>query len=225
MPSIRWLGHACFALEQDKDLVLLDPFIKDNPSLPQKPKLNPTLILVTHGHFDHFGDALDISKASGATIHTTPELAGYCESQGAKATGSHMGGMVKYPFGWVKLVPAFHSSSLPNGTTMGNPVGMVVRFHNITFYHSGDTCVFGDMKLIGELTPIDVAYLPVGDYYTMGIDEAVKAVELLQPKVAIPGHFGTWPLLNPDAQQFKQKAEAKTKTRVVILKPGETYQA
>ncbi|MBI2917149.1 MAG: metal-dependent hydrolase [Chloroflexi bacterium] len=224
MPTIRWLGHACFTLEQGKDLLVFDPFIKENPSLAQKPNLKPTLVLVTHGHFDHLGDALDIAQASGATIHTTPELAGYCSSKGAQATGSHMGGTVKYDFGWVKLVPAFHSSSLPDGTTVGNPVGMVVRFHGLTFYHAGDTCVFGDMKLIGELTPVDVAYLPVGDYFTMGIDEAVKATELLQPKVVIPGHFATWPLLNPDAQQFKQKVEARTKAKCVILKPGETYQ-
>jgi len=223
MATLRYLGHACFILEQQGTSILFDPFLTGNPLAPSLPELKPTLILVTHGHGDHLGDALDIAKRSGAPILTMVELASYCASKGAKATGANYGGKVAFDFGWVKLVPAWHTSSVPEGVYVGNPCGFVVNFFGKTFYHPGDTCVFEDMKLIAELTPIDVAYLPVGDFYTMGTDEAVKAVQLLQPKIVIPGHYGTFPVLVPNANDFRQSVERATTAQCVVLKPGETY--
>lgn len=228
MPRIRFYGHACFRLEQGDVQVLIDPFFTGNPHIKEIPAdLRPTNILVTHGHGDHLGDAIELAKANGATILATPELAGYCGRQGAAVDGAHMGGTVRFPWGSVKLVPAFHSSSVgPNlDIYAGNPVGMVVRFHGLTFYHAGDTCLFGDMRLIGEGNDLDVAYLPIGGHYTMDTEDALKAIELLRPRAIIPGHYNTWPVLEVDISAFKARVEAATRAKCVVLKPGEAYEA
>jgi len=227
MPRIRFYGHACFRLEHDGTQVLIDPFLTGNPFVPGMPAdMKPTTILVTHGHYDHLGDAVELAKQHGATILATPELAGYCARQGAAAEGAHMGGTARFSWGSAKLVPAFHSSSAgPNlDIYVGNPVGFVVRFFGVTFYHPGDTCLFGDMRLIGESSAIDVVYLPIGGLYTMDMDDALKAVQFLQPRVVIPGHYNTFPAIAVDAAGFKARVEATTSARCVILQPGEAYE-
>jgi len=222
MVRINYYGHDCFLLKGREKQVLIDPFLRGNPMTTQEPdELKPNLILVTHGHGDHLGDSIEISKASGAPVLGVFELANYCQKHGASTIGAHMGGTVKFDFGWVKLVPAWHSSSSPDGEYLGNPCGFVLHIDGVTFYHTGDTAVFGDMKLIAELTPIDVFLCPIGDHYTMGPAEALKAVELVNPRMVIPMHFNTFPPISQDPRQFKNEVEKKLSgIRVTVLAPG-----
>jgi L-ascorbate metabolism protein UlaG (beta-lactamase superfamily) len=228
MPRIRFFGQAAFRLEEGDTQVLIDPFFEGNPFLSGAPAdLKPSNILVTHAHGDHLGDAVPLAKRHGATILSTPEVASYCAKQGAAVEAAHIGGTVKYPWGSVRFVPALHSSSAPDdySPTLGVPVGFVVRFGGIVFYHAGDTGLFSDMRLIAERDSIDVAYLPIGGHYTMDIDDAVKAAGFLRPRVIIPGHYDTTPLIRCDPGEFKSKVEAATRAKCVILKPGEAYDA
>ncbi|MBI4319353.1 MAG: metal-dependent hydrolase [Chloroflexi bacterium] len=225
MTKITYLGHSCFTLEKDGALILIDPFLTGNPMAAAGPaQVNPTLILATHGHGDHLGDAVDVSKRTGAPIMGTYELGMRCQAAGAKVVAGHYGGIVSFDFGKVKIVPAWHSSSIGDDLLFaGNPCGFVVTFPDTTVYHAGDTTVFGDMRLIAQATPIDIALLPIGGFYTMGVDDAVIAVELLQAKEVIPMHYDTMDVIKQDPLEFKQKVEARTKAQVVILKPGEAY--
>lgn len=223
MISIKFLGHSCFLIDDGKkNRVLIDPFISGNPlAAVKKEDLNPTLILVTHGHGDHVGDAVDISLRSGAEILGVYELVNYCTSQGARGHHAHMGGKIKYDFGWVKLVPALHSSSSSDGTYTGNPVGFVINFHNHHIYHAGDTGIFGDMELIGRLYGVDTALLPIGGTFVMDIPDAVEAAKMLRCKTVIPMHYKTFPPIEADPEEFKRLLEEKTQAKAIILKPGE----
>lgn len=225
MIDITYLGHSCFSLQRDHAQILIDPFLTGNPLAAAAPeKLNPDLILVTHGHGDHLGDAVAISKRTGVPVLAVYEMAQRCGKAGAKVIGAHYGGAVSFDFAKVKLVPAWHSSSVGDEFLYaGNPCGFVVQFPDKTIYHAGDTTVFGDMKLIAEMTPIDVALLPIGGHFTMGIDDAVKAVELISPAVVIPMHYNTMPEIEQDPLEFKARVESSLKTRVVVLKPGEQH--
>jgi len=226
MAKLTFYGHACFSLEQGDTTLLFDPFLTGNPAVERYPaELKPTVVLVTHAHGDHIGDAVRIAKDTGACLVSIPETARYAASQGvANVAAGNMGGSISFDFGFVKFVPAWHSSSLgEEHLSVGNPCGFVVKFFNHVVYHTGDTCVFGDMKIIAELTPIDVALIPIGGYYTMDIPEAVKAVELIQPKIAIPMHYGTWPVIEQDPEKFKAEVEKRTKTRCIILRPGASW--
>lgn len=227
MTKITYLGHSCFSLEREGKRILIDPFLTGNPLAATSPdKLNPNLILVTHGHGDHIGDAVAISKRTGAPILAVNETALRCGQAGGNATAANHGGTVSYDFAKVKIVPAWHSSSFGNELAYsGTPCGFVIQFPDTTVYHAGDTTVFGDMKLIAEITPINVALLPIGGHYTMGIDDAVKAVELICPNVTIPMHYNTLPEIKQDPEEFKKKVESKLNLKVVILKPGEEYAA
>ena len=212
MATLKYYGHACWELKQDTTSVLIDPWFTGNPHAGSVPAdLKPTLILVTHAHGDHLGDAVAISKSSGAAIVATPELANWCTSQGAKAQSLHMGGTLKQGFGWVKTIPAFHTSSIGSDQgprMLGTPVGFIVNFFGTTIYHAGDTCVFGDMKLFAELTPIDIAILPMGGHFTMDVQEATKAVELIRPKVAIPMHYKSFPVIQVEPEEFQKSVDA-----------------
>ncbi len=227
MPGARFYGHACFRLEQGDTQVLVDPFLTGNPHLAKMPEdMKPTTILVSHGHDDHLGDAIELARRNAATIVASPELAAFCSRQGVAVEGAHMGGTLKFPWGSVKLVQAFHSSSTgPNlDIFVGNPVGFVITFYDKVFYHPGDTALFGDMRLIGDRNKIDLAYLPIGGRYTMDVDDAVLAAQFLRPKAIIPGHYNTWPIIEANASDFKAKVESATDSKVVLLKPGEVYE-
>jgi L-ascorbate metabolism protein UlaG (beta-lactamase superfamily) len=185
------------------------------------------MILVTHGHDDHLGDAIEIAKRSGATIVSVFELASYCSRQGAKVHGMHIGGSHQFGPVKVKLTPAWHGSGLvKNETTeyLGTPCGFVFTLDGKTIYHAGDTGLFGDMAMVGRLHPIDLALLPIGDNFTMGPEDALEAVRLIKPNLVIPMHYNTWPLVEQDPQEFKRAVEAQTPAQVIILAPGETYE-
>jgi len=228
MLTIRYLGHSAFSLEADGKQVLIDPFLTGNPaSAVSADEVNPTTILLTHAHNDHVGDAVELSKRTGATIFATHELATYLGQKGAKAVGANHGGTVAFDGGTAKFVPAWHTSAYLDGDTFvapGVPAGFVVRFGGQTVYFAGDTCLFGDMALIGE-EGLDIAVLPIGDHFTMGPADAVRAVKLLKPKVVIPCHYNTFPPIQQDPEQFKRDVETQTGARCVILKPGEAYEA
>ena len=208
MPKITFLGHSAFYMEGEKGKLVIDPFLTGNPVAQIKPEdLKVDFVLLTHGHGDHIGDAVDIAKANNATIIAPFELANYCADQGANVHPMHIGGARQFPFGKVKLTIAHHGSAAPDGTYTGNPCGFLITMDGKTFYHSGDTGLFYDMKLIGEMNSIDVAVLPIGDNFTMGVDDAVKATEFLKPKMVIPMHFKTFDVIDVEPGDFVSKVK------------------
>lgn len=226
--KVTFLGHACFLL-QGESTVLIDPFITGNPSAGVDPKdINADIILVSHGHFDHLGDAVTIAKNTGATIVSVFEVANYCDQFGVQTHAMHIGGSNRFGPVKVKLTPALHGSGLPreDGTMqyLGNPCGFIFTLDGKTIYHSGDTGLFSDMELIGKRHPIDLALLPIGDNFTMGPEDALEAVKLIKPNVVIPMHYNTWPLIAQNPEEFKQDVESETPARVIILQPGESYE-
>ena len=225
MPSIKYLSHSSFWIEAGGKKLLIDPFITGNPKATVKSAdLKPDYILLTHGHGDHLGDGLAIAKASGATIIAPNELAVYCDSKGAKAHTMHIGGGHNFDFGRVKLTIAHHGSAVredDHWEYMGEPCGFLITSEGKTVYHAGDTGLFLDMKLIGEINTIDLALLPIGDNFTMGVDDAIKAVEFLKPKQVVPMHYDTFDLIAADPKKFAAGAE-KSGAKVTILGIGET---
>ncbi|AKB48285.1 hypothetical protein MSKOL_2508 [Methanosarcina sp. Kolksee] len=222
---ITWLGHSAFLFEADKKL-LIDPFISGNPLAPCSPEeLNPDIIAVTHGHRDHLGDTIEIGKRVGCRIISVHEVANYIKSKGVFAEGMGKGGTVNVEGMKLTMTEALHSSSIDaSGFSFdgGSPAGFIIRINGHSIYHAGDTGVFGDMKLIGELYEPELALLPIGDKFTMGIKEATKAVELIQPKIVIPMHYSTFDVIKQDPEEFKRAVEAKVDTKVIIMKPGES---
>lgn len=223
--KIIWLGHSAFLFEAEQKL-LIDPFISGNPLAPCSPdKLNPDIIAVTHGHRDHLGDAIEIGKRTGCRIISVHEVANYIKSKGVFAEGMGKGGTVNIEGIKLTMTEALHSSSIDaSGFSFdgGSPAGFIIQINGHSIYHAGDTGVFGDMKLIGELYKPEVALLPIGDRFTMGIKEATKAVELIQPQIVIPMHYNTFDVISQDPEEFKRAVEAKVDTKVVIMKPGES---
>ena len=221
MPQITFWGHACFLLsENGKETILLDPFISENPLSPVNvEEVKADYILLSHAHWDHLGDAYDLAGKNGATIISTSEIAKQAIKDGFKAHAQHLGGRHKFPFGSVKLTLALHGS----GIAGGHACGFVVDYYGKKIYFAGDTGLFSDMKLIGELDSLDVALLPIGDNFTMGLDDAVIAASFVQAKVVIPYHYNTWPLIEADPKEFKTKVEDKTGSYCIILDPGSSY--
>ncbi len=216
--TIKFLGHAGFVVSDESRAVAIDPFLTGNPVAVDKPdEIKAQAIVLTHGHPDHVGDTVQIAKANGATVYGAFELCNHLTGQGVEnVEPMNPGGKVPTDFGYVALTQAFHSSS-NDGGYMGMPCGAVVRFGALTFYHCGDTALFSDMKLIGELYQPDVAAIPVGDRFTMGPEHGAKAAELIKPKIAIPVHYATWPLLVEDISEFTPSG-----VDVKALKPGES---
>lgn len=221
MPKLTFLGHACFLLEDEgKETLLFDPFLKDNPKAPLSPEqLQVDYILLSHAHFDHRGDAYTVAQANKSMIISTADVAEDAAEQGIAAHGLNIGGKFNFPFGWVKCTQALHSAGIAGGV----PCGFVVNYCGQNIYFAGDTGLFSDMKLIAELTPLEIALLPIGDNYTMGIDDAVIAASYLKAGTVIPYHYNTWPLIAADPQEFKAKVEDKTGSRCVIIAPGESH--
>ncbi len=217
--SITFLGHAGFLLSDGTHTVAIDPFLTGNPVATMKPdEVEVQSIVLTHGHADHLGDTVAIAKANDATVFGAFEIVEYMGEQEIKGEPGNPGGKITADFGWVAFTQAFHSSSY-NGRYMGMPCGAVVRMGGVTVYHLGDTGIFGDMKLLGEIYQPDIALVPTGDRFTMGPELATRAMEMIKPKVAIPMHYGTWPLLLPDASGFEPKG-----VEVKEMEPGETWQ-
>jgi L-ascorbate metabolism protein UlaG (beta-lactamase superfamily) len=236
MTDIRFLGQSCFEITDGSTRVLIDPFLK--PNNPISPVTGaeldaPTQILVTHGHVDHLADAAEIAKRTSAPIAALTELARWFAAQGVEDTSDpNLGGTVTFDGGWAKMVQAFHTSTAPggedpfsaeSGVAIGQAAGWVVEVGGTTFYHLGDTCLFGDMKLIAERTPVDVALVPIGGHYTMDRHDAVVAVDLIAPKIVIPMHYNTFPPIEADAEAFKSDVETKTSAHCVVLDPGESH--
>ena len=224
---IHYFGHSAFALEtEDKQAVIIDPFITGNPHMQGKslPKgLVFSHILLTHGHGDHSGDAESLAKLHGATVVAPFELANLLASKGVKSFPCALGGKLEFPWGWMRLVPATHSSSF-EGKYAGASVGIVLHIGGVTIYHSGDTGLFGDMELIGKRYNLDLALLPIGGTFTMDIEEAVEAVKMLKPKEVIPMHFNTFPVVKADPQQFKHLVEEETGKKVQVMAAGDIYE-
>jgi L-ascorbate metabolism protein UlaG (beta-lactamase superfamily) len=220
---VRWLGHACLLVESDGKRILIDPFLTDNPAAAVKAEqVTADFILVSHGHGDHVGDTVAIARRTSATVVANYEITEWLKKKGvAKVHGQQHGGGHGFPFGRVKLTLAFHGSALPDGANGGNPCGFLLYLNDgKKVYDAADTGLFGDMKLIGE-EGIDLAILPIGDNFTMGPDDALRAVKLLQPKKVLPIHYNTWDLIAQDAAAWAKRVKEETGVPVSVVKPGE----
>ena len=225
MVTITYHGHSCWEVSGGGHRMVIDPFLTGNSQADIKPDHFDKLdaIIVTHGHGDHLGDVPEIAKKTGALIVSNNEIAVYFNAKGLEAHPLHIGGGRQFPFGHVKLTIAHHGSSGPNGEYLGNPAGVVLTVDGKRIYHAGDTGLFLDMQLIGEMYgPLDVALLPIGDNFTMGIDDAVKAVEFLNAKMAIPMHYNTFPVIECDPEEFVGKVKTAGGNAKVVA-PGESY--
>jgi L-ascorbate metabolism protein UlaG (beta-lactamase superfamily) len=208
--TLKYFSHSAFQITTDDGIkILIDPFLDNNPTSPVKSKdVKADYIILSHAHGDHLGDTFKIATEDTLIICVN-ELANYCIGKGFKAHNMHIGGSFIFPFGKVKFTIAHHGSKTPEGDYAGEPAGIIITINNKTIYHTGDTGLFSDMKLIGEMNKIDYMLLPIGDNFTMGITDAVKAVELVNPKIAIPMHYNTFPVIVADPYEFKMKIENK----------------
>ncbi|HAN95715.1 MAG: metal-dependent hydrolase [Limnochordia bacterium] len=219
--KIQFLGHACFLLEGSPGKVLVDPFLSGNPlAAKTADEVEADYILVSHGHHDHVGDAVSIAKRTGAVICSTVEVAGELfEPEGLEVVAGNIGGRLPTSFGSVKLVPAQHGS----GVSGGLACGFVVEMDGKKIYHAGDTGLFADLQLLQD-EELDAALLPIGDYYTMGPADAVKAVEMIRPGLVIPMHYNTFPAIKQDPQEFKKSVDELDLCQVAVLAPGQSLE-
>lgn len=216
--KLRYFSHSAFQIKTDDGkLILIDPFLDGNPTSPVKSEdVRADYIILTHGHGDHIGDAFKIADKDETLFICVNELADYCSKNGFKAHNMHIGGGFDFEFGHVKFTIAHHGSLTPDNQYAGEPAGVLITIDGKTIYHTGDTGLFYDMKLIGEMNKIDYMMCPIGDNFTMGIDDAVKAVEFVNPGVAIPMHYNTFPVIEADPNKFKSKIEEKNKKCIVM---------
>jgi L-ascorbate metabolism protein UlaG (beta-lactamase superfamily) len=222
--DIRFLGHAAVELSDGDTNVLVDPFISGNPKATvEASELNPTHIFLTHGHGDHYGDIEDIAKRTGAQCVAIVEIANELQEKGIENVADpNIGGTVEFDGGWVRLVPAWHTSTTPGGTVT-IPAGLVISLGGKTVYHVGDTGLFSDLQLVKARDHIDVALVPIGGHYTMDRHDAVTAADWIGADTVIPIHYNTFPPIETDDEAFKSDVESKTSSKVVILQPGETH--
>ncbi|MDH5505949.1 MAG: metal-dependent hydrolase [Anaerolineae bacterium] len=224
MFKLTFYGHATFGLMVANYSVLVDPFLSDNPAASISASEVPAdFILVSHGHGDHIADAVPIAKRTGAKVISNFEIADWFNNQGIEAHPQHIGGGFNHPFGYLKLTQALHGSGMPDGSYGGNPTGFLLTTPDgDKIYLACDTGLFGDMALIGE-EGVDLAVLPIGDNFTMGPDDALRAVKLLQPKHVIPMHYDTWDLIKQDVQGWAKRVTDETSASVHVLQPGESF--
>jgi L-ascorbate metabolism protein UlaG (beta-lactamase superfamily) len=223
--EINYLGHSTVELVDGDTRILIDPFLAPhNPAAKvSADDVDPTHILLTHGHVDHTADAVAVAKRTGAECVAVVELAGWLGDQGVENTHDpNLGGTVEFDWGWVKLVQALHTSTTADGTSIGQAAGLVIKIGGTTVFHLGDTCLFSDLRLIAERTPVDVALIPIGGHYTMDRHDAVVAAKLIGAGTVIPMHYNTFPTIETDAEAFKTDVESKTKSKVAVLAPGES---
>ncbi|MEX2194051.1 MAG: metal-dependent hydrolase [Thermoleophilaceae bacterium] len=222
--DIRFLGHACFELTDGDTRVLIDPFLTGNPKAAAAASdLDPTHIFLTHGHADHIGDVADIAKRTGAQVVAIVEVANELSDAGVEnVSDPNIGGTVEFDGVWVRLTPAWHTSTTPGGT-VNTPAGMVIGLGGKVVYHLGDTALFSDLALPARRDDIDVALMCIGGHYTMDRHDAVAAAELVGAKTVIPCHYDTFPPIETDAQAFRTEVESKTSSQVVVLDPGGTH--
>jgi L-ascorbate metabolism protein UlaG (beta-lactamase superfamily) len=223
--DIRYLAHSAVELIDGETRILMDPFITGNPKATvSADELEPTHILLTHGHADHYGDIVEIANRTAAPVVAMAEIATELSELGVGSVHDpNLGGTVVFDWGWVKLVPAWHSSTTPNGT-VNTPAGMLVMVGEKLVYHLGDTALFSDLQLIAQRgNHVNVALVPIGGHYTMDRFDAVAACEWIGADEVIPIHYNTFPLIETDAQAFKSDVENATESKVVVLAPGETH--
>ncbi len=222
--QLTWYGHATLGLKTGGFSLLVDPFFSGNPAASdQAANMQADFILVTHGHHDHIGDTMAIAKRCDSLVISNAEISNWLQKQGARTHGQHLGGGFQHPFGYLKMTMALHGSSLPDGSYGGNPGGfLLTTLDGRKIYLAGDTGLFGDMALIGE-EELDLAVLPIGDNYTMGPSDALRAVKLLRPKNVIPIHFNTFDVIQQDAVAWAAQVEQATSAKVHLLRPGQSY--
>lgn len=222
--TLTWFGHGCMSLEIEGKTILVDPFLSNCPTAAAKSdEVEADFILISHGHGDHIGDSVAVAKRTDAKVITNAEISTWFQNQGIEAHAQHIGGGHNHPFGYLKLTQALHGSGLPDGSDGGNPVGFLLTTpEGKKVYLACDTGLFGDMRLIGE-EGIDLAVLPIGDNFTMGPEDALRAVKMLNPKHVIPVHYDTFELIAQDADAWAERVTKETTTTPHVLNPGESF--
>ena len=219
--SFRWLGHSAFTFDIDGHSVVIDPFLTGNQLAAAKSEdLSPEVILMSHAHGDHVGDSVDIAKRSGATVVCNFEMGNWYSKQGVENVfQGNPGGTYDAGFMEAKWTIAFHSSSFPDGTYGGEANGFLISASGFKLYFAGDTALFSDMKLIGE-EGIDVAFLPIGDVFTMGLRDSIRAIQFVRPKYVVPMHYNTFPPIVQDVAAWAEMVNRDTEAQPIVLDPG-----